>query len=58
MKESTIAKIIPVGLTIIGVVLLYVWLSADAAIDLTERLPIAHDIPQAPSDANGVEMRG
>ena len=57
MKESTIAKALPVGLAIIGVVLLYVWLSADAAIDLTERLPIAHDIPQAPSDGNGVEMR-
>ncbi len=58
MKESTIAKALPVGLAIIGVVLLYVWLSADAAIDLTERLPIAHDIPQAPSDGNDVEMRG
>jgi len=58
MKEPTIAKALPVGLAIIGVVLLYVWLSADAAIDLTERLPIAHDIPQAPSDANGVELRG
>ena len=58
MKESTIAKALPVGLAIIGVVLLYVWLSADAAMDLTERLPIAHDIPQAPSDGNGVEMRG
>ncbi|MFZ2146653.1 MAG: PQQ-binding-like beta-propeller repeat protein [Sedimentisphaerales bacterium] len=58
MKESTIAKIIPVGLTIIGVVLLYVWLSADSAIDLTERLPVEHDIPQTASDANGVELRG
>jgi len=57
MKESTIARTLPVGLAIIGVVLLYVWLSADAAIDLTERLPIAHDIPQAPPDGNGVELR-
>jgi len=58
MKESTIAKALPVGLAIIGVVLLYVWLSADAAIDLTERVPIAHDIPQTILDENGVELRG
>ena len=56
MKESTIAKALPIGLAIIGVVLLYVWLSADAAIDLTEREP--NDIPQAPPDANGVDLRG
>ncbi len=58
MKESTIAKTIPVGLAIIGVVLLYVWLSADAAINLTERLPIADNVIQTPLDENGVEMRG
>ncbi len=57
MKESTIAKTLPVGLAIIGVVLLYVWLSADAAIDLTERLPIARQFA-TPSDTNGVELRG
>jgi len=58
MKESTVAKALPFGLAIIGAVLLYVWLSADAAIDLTERVPIEHDIPQTASDANGVELRG
>ena len=57
MKESTIAKTIPVGLAIIGVVLLYVWLSADAAIDLTEREPIVRQTA-APSDGNDVELRG
>jgi len=58
MRESTIAKALPVGLAIIGVVLLYVWLSADAAIDLTERVPIAHAISETTSDANFVELRG
>ncbi|MBN2313534.1 MAG: PQQ-like beta-propeller repeat protein [Sedimentisphaerales bacterium] len=39
MKDFTIARIIPIVFAIVGVVLLYVWLSADAAIDLTERIP-------------------
>jgi outer membrane protein assembly factor BamB len=39
MKESTVAKTLPIGLAILGVILLYVWLSADAARDLKERLP-------------------
>jgi len=58
MKESTIAKTIPIGLAIIGLVLMYVWLSADAAIDLTERTPIDHGIQQPSSDENDVELRG
>jgi len=57
MKQSTIAKALPFGLAIIGVVLLYVWLSADAAIDLTERVPIEHAISETTSDANFVELR-
>lgn len=58
MKESTIAKTIPVGLAIVGLVLLYVWLSADAAIDLTERVPIDHGIVATTLDGNDVELRG
>lgn len=59
MKDSVIAKTIPVGLVVIGVVLLYVWLSADAAIDLTERLPIAEDASQAIGDEGSVkELKG
>ncbi|MFB0552593.1 MAG: PQQ-binding-like beta-propeller repeat protein [Phycisphaerae bacterium] len=57
MKESTIVKTIPVGLAIIGVVLLYVWLSADAAIDLTERVPIDQGITKS-LDEDGVDLRG
>jgi len=70
MKESIIARIIPVVLFIAGVILLYVWLSADAAINLTERLPIpvpsevegAQNIPQTPLEAEpangGMALRG
>jgi outer membrane protein assembly factor BamB len=39
MKESTAAKALPIGLAILGVILLYMWLSADAAKDLKKRLP-------------------
>lgn len=39
MKESTVAKTLPIGLAILGVVLLFIWLFADAAKDLKERLP-------------------
>ena len=56
MKESVIAKMIPVGFAVIGVVLLYVWLSADAAIDLTERLPQADEAAQAVGDEGGIEQ--
>jgi outer membrane protein assembly factor BamB len=39
MKESTVAKTLPIGLAILGVILLCVWLFADAAKDIKERLP-------------------
>ncbi len=39
MKESTVAKTLPIGLAILGVILLFIWLFADAAKDLKERLP-------------------
>jgi outer membrane protein assembly factor BamB len=39
MKESTAANTLPIGLAVMGVVLLYFWLSADAAKDLEKRLP-------------------
>jgi len=57
MKESTIAKTLPVGLAVVVVVLLYVWLSADAAIDLKEREPIDHGITLS-LDEDGVDLRG
>ena len=52
MRQSTIVRTIPAGLTILGVVLLYVWLSADAATDLTER------IPTPPDDAQAIQGEG
>ena len=39
MKESTAAKTLPIGLAVLGVILLFIWLFADAAKDLKERLP-------------------
>jgi len=59
MRQSTIARTIPVGLAIVGIVLLYVWLSADAAIDLTERIPAPPDDTQAlQGEATPVKIQG
>ena len=59
MRDFFVAKIIPIGLVVIGLVLMYVWLSADAAMDVTLRLPIAENVPPMPSDeGGGVELRG
>ena len=52
MRESAIAKIIPVGLAVAGVILLYVWLSADAGSELTYRLPGTDGRPEKTIDAN------
>jgi len=53
MKESTIiAKTIPVGFAVLGIVLLYAWLGTDAAMELEERLP------PAPADANAPAQEG
>jgi len=53
------SSIILVALVIVGVISLYVWLSADAAINLTERLPIAENVPQIPLEAEqAMELRG
>ena len=59
MRKSTIARTIPVGLAIVGVVLLYVWLSADAAMDLTERIPAPPDDAQAlQGEGSPVKIQG
>lgn len=59
MRQSTIARTIPVGLAILGVVLLYVWLSADAAMDLMERVPTAQeDIQELPGNGSPVKIQG
>jgi len=59
MRQSSIAGMIPVALVVAGCLLLYVWLSADAAMDLTERLPIPGNAPQALLDeTDGMEVRG
>jgi outer membrane protein assembly factor BamB len=50
MRESIIARLIPVALVIVGVVALYLWLKRDAAAGLTVRLPIPENFPQTFSD--------
>jgi len=55
MRESAIARIIPVALVIVGVASLYLWLKRDVAAQLTFRLPIPGNLPQTPSDENGAE---
>jgi outer membrane protein assembly factor BamB len=58
MKQS-IAGVIPVVLAVLGVVLLYVWLSSDAAVDLTERIPAANDNTQAlQGDSIAIKIQG
>jgi len=52
MKEPVVAKIIPVGLAVAGVILLYGWLSADAGSELTHRLPGTDGKPKKTVDAN------
>jgi outer membrane protein assembly factor BamB len=52
MRDSAVAKIIPVGLAVVGVVLLYVWLSADAGSELELRLPGPDDRPAKIADVN------
>jgi outer membrane protein assembly factor BamB len=57
MKFAT-TRVIPVSLTIIGVVLLYVWLSADAAVGLKERLP-EKNISELSSEGGSIkDLRG
>jgi outer membrane protein assembly factor BamB len=50
MRVSAVVWTLPVGLVVVGVVLLYVWIGADAAMELTERLPIPENAPAAPAD--------
>ena len=59
MKGSVIAKGIPIACAIVGVVLLYVWLSADAAIDLTERVPPVQQARQKlPGESEPIKIEG
>ena len=59
MRQSTIARTITVGLAILGIGSLYFWLSADAAMDLTERIPAAKDNTQALQGEGGpVKIQG
>ena len=52
MRESAVAKTIPVALALVGVILLYVWLGADAGSELTYRLGGTDGTPEKIVDAN------
>jgi outer membrane protein assembly factor BamB len=59
MRQSIIARIVPVGLAILGIVALYVWLTADAAINVTQRIPAAKEVEQPrPTDSSPIEIKG
>ncbi len=59
MRQSTIARTIPAGLAIFSVILLYVWLSADAAMDLTERIQTPQeDIQALQGNEGAVKIQG
>lgn len=59
MKESAIARIIPIAFAIVGVVLLYVWLRADAAIDLNERIPpVQQDEQASAAESDVIKIEG
>jgi len=53
MKQSVVAWIVPLALVVVGTVLLYVWLGADTAMELTQRLPIAENVLQILSEERG-----
>ena len=52
MAKTAIAKTIPIALAIVGMVLLYVWLGADAGAELKYRLPGSDLRPEKADDAN------
>ncbi len=54
MRGTVVPRMIPVGLVVVAAVLLYVWLSADTAVEFVERLPIADNIPKMLSDEGGM----
>jgi outer membrane protein assembly factor BamB len=58
MRQSVIARTIPVGLAILGIISLYVWLNADAAMDLTERIPAVKNTEQELSDDSPKKIKG
>ena len=53
MKDSPVARIIPVVLVIVGVVSIYLWWKRDVAAQFTLRLPIPENLPQPSSEENG-----
>lgn len=58
MRKSAVADIIPMGLAVAGALcLVYLWISADAAPQLAERIPIASNVADAIADQEDVLAR-
>lgn len=55
---SGVPSIIPIALSVVGVIFLYVWLSADAATELTERLPEIDTQESLSREGGTRELRG
>jgi outer membrane protein assembly factor BamB len=53
MRTSTIAKLTPVVLSAVGMVLLYFWIRVDPAIETSERLPGGDGTPTIVSEESG-----
>jgi outer membrane protein assembly factor BamB len=59
VKGLIVARTVPLGLVVAAVVLLYVWVSGDAASELTMRLPDPNNVVQAFSGEDGVaDLKG
>ena len=58
LLPSGIPGVIPIALSVVGVILLYVWLSADAAVEFTERLPEQGVAEVLSGDGNVKELKG
>jgi len=56
MQKSLVPKVIPAVLVIVGVVLVYLWLSGDPAAGVTERLPFIDNIRRLITDDSAGEI--
>jgi outer membrane protein assembly factor BamB len=50
MRQSILARVVPIAFTVVATVLLYLWLSADAAVEIEERLPLPANVPAISAD--------
>ncbi len=58
MKGTIVPRIILIALVIVTVVSIYIWLSSDVAIGLTERLPLTENFVQVVTDSSVEKLKG